>query len=323
MVSWSDETSEDSVLNISSSYNGIIKLPATMHDPNFNGTDADVNVLCEHGEPAERFVAFEGMHTGRRFPGCAKKEGLNCGVVQWIDFEWPDSMEKALAKLWDMYEEIKSARTNDNLESSFAIHNLTEEKKKLQENYDSLYADVNALLDAQQQRGVELANQKEQKQYLEVKIAELETVVGNLKAELSKKEEEEKKLQVNYDSLYADVNSLLDAQQQRGVELKNQKEQKEYVDVKIVELETVVGNLKAQLSKTEEEKKKMLQNYETLKNLAGAQANVIRNLKFNHLKEKERLTEERLKLQHHISELQKSEEKIKLKLQGVKAILDE
>ncbi|XP_020178839.1 uncharacterized protein [Aegilops tauschii subsp. strangulata] len=215
MVLWSDETSEDSVLNISSSCDGIIKLPATMHDPNFNGTDADVNVLCEHGEPAEHFVAFEGMHTGRRFLGCAKK------------------------------------------------------------------------------------------------------------AELSKKEEEKKKLQENYDSLYADVNSLLDAQQQRGVKLNNQKEQKEYVDVKIVELETVVGNLKAELSKTEEEKKKMLQNYETLKNLTCAQANVIRILKFNHLKEKERLTEERLKLKYHISELQKSEEKIKLKLQGVKAILDE
>ncbi|XBJ10928.1 hypothetical protein VPH35_015696 [Triticum aestivum] len=297
MVSWSDETSEDSVLNISSC-DGIIKLPAMMHDPNFNGTNVDVNVLCEHGEPAERFVAFEGMHTGRRFLGCAKKlvltclvisglytlfivEGINCGVVQWIDFEWPNSTEKALAKLWDMYEEIKSARTNDNLESSFAIHNLTEEKKKLQENYDSLYAD------------------------------------------LSKKEEEKKKLQENYASLYADVNSLLDAQQQRGVELNNQKDQKEYVDVKIVELETIVGNLKVELSKTEEEEKKMLQNYETLKNLTGAQANVIRNLKFNHLKEKERLTEERLKLQYHISELGKSEEKIKLKLQGVKAILDE
>ncbi|XBH66552.1 hypothetical protein VPH35_095028 [Triticum aestivum] len=275
MVSWSDETNEDSVLNISSSCDGIIK------------------------------------------------EGINYGVVQWIDFEWPDSMEKALAKLWDMYEEIKSARTNDNLESSFAIHNLTEEKKKLQENYDSLYADVNALLDAQQQTSVELTNQKEQKQYLDVKIAELETVVGNLKAELSKKEGEKKRLQENYDSLYADVNSLLDAQQQRGVELNNRKEQKEYVDVKIVELETVVGNLKAELSKTQGEKKKMLQKYDTLNYLTGAQANVIRNLKFNHLKEKERLTEECLKLQYHISELQKSEEKIKLKLQGVKAILDE
>uniref|UniRef100_A0A3B6SQK9 Uncharacterized protein n=1 Tax=Triticum aestivum TaxID=4565 RepID=A0A3B6SQK9_WHEAT len=258
MVSWGDETSEDSVMNISSSCDGIIKLPATMHDPNFNGTDTDVNVLCEHRKP-----------------------------------------EKALAKLWNMYEEIKSARTNDNLESSFAIHNQTEEKKKLQENYDSLYADVNALLDAQQQWGLESNNQKEQKQCLDVKIAELETIVGNLKAELAKKEEEKKKVQEDYDSLYADVNALLDAQQQK------------------------VGNLKAEISKKEEEKKKLLQKYDTLVNLTGAQANVIRNLKFNHLKEKERLTQERLKLQHHISELQKSEEKIKQKLQGVKAILDE
>ncbi|XBI85371.1 hypothetical protein VPH35_093524 [Triticum aestivum] len=153
MVSWSDETREDSVMNISSSCDDIIKLPAMMHDPNFNGTDADVNVSCEH-----------------------------------------DSMEKALAKLWDMYEEIKSARTNDNQESSFAIHNLTEEKKKLQENYDSLYADVNAILDAQQQRGLELNNQKEQKECLDVKIAELETVVANLKAEPSNKDEEKMKV---------------------------------------------------------------------------------------------------------------------------------
>ena len=85
------------------------------------------------------------------------QEGINCGVVQWIDFEWPDSMEKALAKLWDMYEESKAklwdmyeesktARSNDNL--TFTIHSLTKEKKKMQENYEKLVGDVNALLDA-------------------------------------------------------------------------------------------------------------------------------------------------------------------------------
>ena len=49
------------------------QLPATMHDPNFCGIDADVSVLCKHGQPAEHLVAFEGMHTGRRFLGCAEK----------------------------------------------------------------------------------------------------------------------------------------------------------------------------------------------------------------------------------------------------------
>ena len=99
------------------------------------------------------------------------------------------------------------------------------------------------------------------------------------------------------------------------MEIDHKQEEKENVDQQ--------GNLKAEVSKKEEENKKLQQKYDTLKNLAAAQANVIRSLKFNHLKEKERLTEERHKLQYHIAELQKSEEKIKLKLQGVKAILDE
>ncbi|XP_020168385.1 uncharacterized protein [Aegilops tauschii subsp. strangulata] len=169
-------------------------------------------------------------------------------------------MKKALAKLWDMYEESKAARTNDNLQSSFTIHNLTEEKKKLQDNYEKFVADVNVLLDALEQRDVELSYQQEQKHNVCVKIVELDNSVGNLKAELSKKEGENDKLQEKYD---------------------------------------------------------------TLKHLIGAQANVIMNLKFNHLKEKERLTEERHKLQYHIFELQKYEQKIKLKLQGVKVILDD
>ncbi|KAI4980709.1 hypothetical protein ZWY2020_021194 [Hordeum vulgare] len=65
------------------------------------------------------------------------------------------------------------------------------------------------------------------------------------------------------------------------------------------------------------------QKYDILKNRTAAQGKVIRNLKNTHLKEKERLTEERHKLQHHISELQKSQEKRKLKIHRVKAIIDE
>ncbi|KAE8780316.1 hypothetical protein D1007_46590 [Hordeum vulgare] len=128
-------------------------------------------------------------------------------------------MEKASAKLWDMYEESKAARATDNLESSFLIYNLIEEKNKLEENCENLYGDVNALLD-QQQRAMDSVEEK------------------NLKD-----------------------NTILQ------------------------------------------------QKYDILKNLTAAQGKVIRNLKNTHLKEKERLTEERHKLQHHISELQKSKEK--------------
>ncbi|KAI5004348.1 hypothetical protein ZWY2020_031591 [Hordeum vulgare] len=159
-------------------------------------TDTNVNVLCEHGKPAKRFIAFEGLHIGRRFMGCGEKEGINCGVVHWIDFEWPESMENTLDKLWDMYEESKAARTIGNLESSFSIHNLTKDKKKLEENYEKLYGDM----------------------------------------------------------------------------------------------------------------------YDILKNLTAAQAKINTNLKNSHLKEKERLTIERHKLQHHISELQKCKEKMKFNI---------
>ncbi|KAE8791226.1 hypothetical protein D1007_34355 [Hordeum vulgare] len=150
-------------------------------------------------------------------------------------------MEKALAKLWDMYEESKAARTSENLESSFLIHNLIEEKKKLEENYEKLYGDVNALLD-QQQRVVDSVEE------------------NNLKSELSNKVKDNTNLQ---------------------------------------------------------------QKYDILKKLTASEAKVIKNSKNNHLKEKERLAGERHKLQHHISQLQKSEEKMKLKIQGMKDMLDE
>ena len=53
-----------------------------------------------------------------------------------------------------------------------------------------------------------------------------------------------------------------------------------------------------------------------LKNLTVVQANVIRNMKL-------KLAEEKIKLQAHIDELEKVVEQTKLKLNGIKAILDE
>ena len=55
-------------------------------------------------------------------------------------------MQNALLKLWAMVEDSKSARENDNLESALAIHHLTEEKNKLEANYDKLVQDVHELM---------------------------------------------------------------------------------------------------------------------------------------------------------------------------------
>ena len=61
-------------------------------------------------------------------------------------------MENALSKLWDMYEQSKRARTEDNLMNSFAVHSLTQEKIKLHDSYDKFVGDVQSLLDQNYRR---------------------------------------------------------------------------------------------------------------------------------------------------------------------------
>lgn len=48
-----------------------------------------------------------------------------------------------------MYEDSQHANRLACLEHSYTVHNLTEQKRKLQETYEKLVVDVNSLLDAQ------------------------------------------------------------------------------------------------------------------------------------------------------------------------------
>lgn len=224
-----DESSDDNsslpYMQSSSSTDGLNQVPFSIEDPDYMGLELDLMVFCEkHGKASERLVAFEGTDTGRRFLACAEPEGQNCGLVEWVDQQWPPTMQNALLKLWAMYENSKIARQNDNLESSLIIHHLTEEKNKLEATYDKLVQDVHELMNFQEDRVLDLS-------YLQDKRAE---VVSDMNAEMAKKEA------VNY---------------------------------------------------------KLKGKYEVLVNLTEAQAKVIQNLKLNHMKEKERVNEERRNLQ--------------------------
>ena len=77
----------------------------------------------------------------------------NCGFVGWVDHVWPPTMQNALLKLWEMLEDSKSARRDDNLENSLKIQHLTEEKRNLDANYDKLVEDVNQLLNLVEAQG--------------------------------------------------------------------------------------------------------------------------------------------------------------------------
>ncbi|SPT19568.1 unnamed protein product [Triticum aestivum] len=168
------------------------QIPATTEDSDFEGPETELLVLChEHGKAAERRVAFEGIHTGRRFLSCAEK----------IDPTWPNTLENALAKLWFMYEQSKRDMTEENLMHSFAVHDLTQEKKKLQESYEKLVEDVNGLLDAQERRAEnDLESSKLQEKYDMVKnlAAAQANVIRNMKLKLA---EERKNLQIHIDEL--------------------------------------------------------------------------------------------------------------------------
>ncbi|XBI52378.1 hypothetical protein VPH35_034758 [Triticum aestivum] len=143
----SEETSSLPYMHSTSSTDRLNQVPFSVEDPDYQGLELETMSPCEkHGKASERLVAFEGTDTGRRFLACAEPEGQNCGFIEWVDHQWPPTMQNALLKLWAMVEDSRSARVNDNLESPFTIHHLTEEKNKLEANYDKseLVADMKA-----------------------------------------------------------------------------------------------------------------------------------------------------------------------------------
>ncbi|XP_073363041.1 uncharacterized protein [Aegilops tauschii subsp. strangulata] len=96
MVSWSEsESTEGSTAQYISTSDSPVKIRATIDDPLFEGAADDLMVMCEHGNPGRKYVAFEGISTGRRFIAC---------VTEWVDEEWSDHLQNALHKLWLMYE---------------------------------------------------------------------------------------------------------------------------------------------------------------------------------------------------------------------------
>nr|XP_040244067.1 uncharacterized protein LOC109731534 [Aegilops tauschii subsp. strangulata] len=185
-----DESSDDypslQYMNSSDDDSMLYRIPASIEDQDYMGIETGTIVPCEqHGLPCAGYIAGRSEH---------------CGSVQWVDPEWPPTMQNALLKLWEMYQDSKSDRRKDNLESSLTIHHLTEEKNKLEANYDKLVEDVHELLNAQEDRVLDF-------RYLQSKSAEdrnaevINSVVSDMKTEMEKKEAEIFKLQGKYEVL--------------------------------------------------------------------------------------------------------------------------
>ncbi|XP_045086618.1 uncharacterized protein [Aegilops tauschii subsp. strangulata] len=132
-----DESSDDlSGLQISSRRRDALS-GHCIEDQDYNDLENAPEGLCvEHRLPTERRVAFQSFETGKRFLVRAQPEAVNCCFLAWVDAEWPPTMQNALLKLWEMFEDNRTARRKDNLESSLTIHHLKEEKRNLDANYD-------------------------------------------------------------------------------------------------------------------------------------------------------------------------------------------
>ncbi|XBI02283.1 hypothetical protein VPH35_130868 [Triticum aestivum] len=100
-------------------------------------------------------------------------------------------MQNALLKLWEMYEDSRSGRRKDNLESSLTIHHLTEGKKNLDANYDRLVEDYALLMNLLEAQGKFIMNLKMNHLKVNEKLSEDNR---NLKVQVDELTKSEKKL---------------------------------------------------------------------------------------------------------------------------------
>nr|XP_020157702.1 uncharacterized protein LOC109743030 [Aegilops tauschii subsp. strangulata] len=277
--------SQSSLVYVDSSSSGGMQfqIPASIEDLDYMGIETTPPVLCEHHRlPAERRVAFEAFHTGRRFLACSKKGNENCGFVQWVDPEWPPTMQNALLKLLELYS------------------NSRKDKNNLEANYDKLVEDVHQLFNAQEDRMMDFS-------YLPSKMKNTEvssSVVFDMRTEIEKKDAEIFELQEKYEVLM----NITKAQGTviQNLKLNHLKEKEKLIQEHHNDAMKMLQLRVDELTKSNE---KLIQE--------NHQIELHGDLKKGHQK----LFAGRDQLKLHIADLLKAEEKNKQKLKGIQAIL--
>ncbi|XBJ27897.1 hypothetical protein VPH35_005091 [Triticum aestivum] len=119
--------------------------------------------------------------------------------------------------------------------------------------------------------------------------------------------EEKRNLDANYEKLVEDVHQLLNAQEDRVLDFSYVQAREKRAEVASA---SAVAGMKNEMEKKDAENLKLQEKYKVLMNPVEAQGSVIRNLKMNHLKEKEKLTEGNNNLKIQVDELTKSVKKL-------------
>ncbi|VAI53492.1 unnamed protein product [Triticum turgidum subsp. durum] len=154
MPSWNnEETSSEEECEAVSMDMGLMEEPDTTVEPLFCGQLELAHPKCilHQLRPIKR-VAFEGPVTGRHFYGCPVQEnGVNCGVVEWVDGPWPTVLQRCLCKLWEMFHEQNFGRVQDKEKFEQELARLKSEHErelaKLRTKNDKLCIEYTKLVD--------------------------------------------------------------------------------------------------------------------------------------------------------------------------------
>ncbi|KAF6991051.1 hypothetical protein CFC21_008175 [Triticum aestivum] len=220
MPSWNDEeTSFDEDCKVVSMDMGLMEEPDTIVEPLFCGQLELAEPKCIlHQMRLVKCVAFEGI-----------ANGVNCGVVEWVDGPWPPVLQRCLSKLWEMFHEQNCGRVldKDKFEKELAkvksehereLAKLKMENDNLCIEYTKIVDDVSKMFDWQDGRVDKNVHQKQ------VEEEELEK---------KKKELEEKAmLEVQMEKLKLTRKAMKDGQVDRDVLMK----EKENLELVVAEL---------------------------------------------------------------------------------------
>ncbi|VAH21072.1 unnamed protein product [Triticum turgidum subsp. durum] len=220
MPSWNDEeTSFDEDCKVVSMDMGLMEEPDTIVEPLFCGQLELAEPKCIlHQMRLVKCVAFEGI-----------ANGVNGGVVEWVDGPWPPVLQRCLSKLWEMFHEQNCGRVldKDKFEKELAkvksehereLAKLKMENDNLCIEYTKIVDDVSKMFDWQDGRVDKNVHQKQ------VEEEELEK---------KKKELEEKAmLEVQMEKLKLTRKAMKDGQVDRDVLMK----EKENLELVVAEL---------------------------------------------------------------------------------------
>ncbi|KAI4977920.1 hypothetical protein ZWY2020_014474 [Hordeum vulgare] len=179
----------------------------TTVDASLCGKASDPTIKCRlHLAPCSKYVAFEGIHTGRRFYGCGVQDGIDCGVSEWVDAPWSGVLQRFLMKVWEMFHEENHGTMLDHQAHQEETAKLKQVLDSLGTQYNQLVEDVTKLFDWRdaEQHNKQCQNDED----LQKKEMDVDKQMQKLAIDKEKEKLENDKMKEEFEKLVVDHKEL-------------------------------------------------------------------------------------------------------------------